>query len=250
MNQIARVVNVFSTPYEAWSYRQSPDEEALSLCQKGYSLAESFTTKDKLLEEVSNNVQAAARMLREGADNALERHIDKALSASSEYRDLRNLMPSNVPQALSAYQAEFSEADLSAADSAIKAIGVTMPNGQFLFHGGSWPLGVQTFTTTRPFSTSFCPQVARRNAEWKSKAYDAGRMDLMVVHVIQPQTKAYAYSRDGDLGNEKEVVFATGAQLTLTRETHIADVTASKVGPHSETLKRTVPAYLLEIDIS
>ena len=84
MNQIARVVNVFSTPYEAWSYRQSTDEEALSLCQKGYSLAESFTTKDKLLEEVSNHVQAAARMLREGADNALERHIDKALSASSE----------------------------------------------------------------------------------------------------------------------------------------------------------------------
>lgn len=26
MNQIARVVNVFSTPYEAWSYRQSTDE--------------------------------------------------------------------------------------------------------------------------------------------------------------------------------------------------------------------------------
>jgi hypothetical protein len=75
-------------------------------------------------------------------------------------------------------------------------------------------------------------------------------MDLMVVHVIQPQTKAYAYSRDGDHGNEKEVVFATGAQLTLTRETHIADVTAYKVGPCYETLKRTVPAYLVEIDIS
>jgi len=247
----AVVVNVFATPYEVWTRRKTTTEEALDLHKSnGLSLIEAFEVKDKLIDVVSTHTDAATRMLREGADNGLECHIDDALDTSAEYRSLRDLMPPDVPEALNSYQGEFSEDSLALADAAIKAHGVEIAEGQFLFHGGHWPSDSSTFKTSRPFSTSFCPQVALRNAEWKGKAYDAGRVDLMVVRVTQPKTKAYAYSREGNHGNEKEVVFASGAQLTRVRETHIADVAAYRMTSDLQEKKKVVPAYLVEIEIS
>jgi len=247
----AAAVNVFATPYEVWTRRRTTTEEMLDLHKnKGLSLIEAFEVKDKLTEVVSTHTEAAIRMLRVGADNGLERHIDNALDTSAEYRDLRDLMPPDVPEALSSYQGEFSEDNLPLADEAIKAHGVEIAEGQFLFHGGHWPGDRSSFNTSRPFSTSFCPQVALRNAEWKGKAYDAGRVDLMVVRVTQPKTKAYAYSREGNHGNEKEVVFASGAQLTRVRETHIVNITAYKITSDLQQKKKTVPAYLVEVEVS
>jgi hypothetical protein len=247
----AAVVNVFATPYEVWTRRKTTIEEALDLHNNaGLSIIEALEVKDKLTEVVATPAEAATRMLRVGADNGLERHIDDALDTSAEYRHLRDLMPLDVSEALSSYQGEFSEDSLTLADEAIKAHGVEIAEGQFLFHGGQWPSDSLTSNTSRPFSTSFCPQVALRNAEWKGKAYDAGRVDLMVVRVTQPKTKAYAYSREGNHGNEKEVVFASGAQLTRVRETHIADITAYKVNSGLQQEKKVVPAYLVEVEIS
>jgi hypothetical protein len=251
MGSKAGVVNVFATPYEDWSKRRTTPEEALDLVKnKGLSFIEALQVNDKLIEVVSTHIQAATRMLRQRADNGLEGHIDRALDASAEYRALRDLMPQDVPEALSSYQGEFSGHNWAMADEAIKAHGTEIAEGQFLFHGGHWASDNPTLTTSRPFSTSFCPQVALRNAEWQGKAYDAGRLDLMVVCVTQPKTKAYAYSRDGDHGNEKEVVFASGAELTRVRETHIADIPVSKATSGIQTEETVVPAYVVEVEIS
>ncbi|WP_217425228.1 hypothetical protein [Pandoraea cepalis] len=244
-------MNVFATPYEVWSKRDTTTEEALDLVtNKGLSFIDAFQVNDRLIEVISTHTEAATRMLRQRADNGLEGHIDRALDASAEYRALRDLMPQDVPEALCSYQGEFPKHDWVMADEAIKAHGVEIAEGQFFFHGGRWACGSPTLTTSRPFSTSFCPQVALRNAEWKGKAYDAGRVDLMVVRVTQSKTKAYAYSREGNHGNEKEVVFASGAQLTRMREIHIAAIPVSKVtsGIHRE--EKVVPAYVVEVEIS
>lgn len=251
MGKKAAVVNVFDTPYEVWTRRKTTIEEAIDLHKNnGLSMIEALEVRDKLIEVVSTHIGAATRMLRERADNGLEFHIDNALDRSAEYRDLRDLMPPNVPEALSSYQSEFSEDGLALADEAIKSHGVEIAEGQFLFHGGYWASNSPTLTTSRPFSTSFCPQVALRNAEWKGKAYDAGRLDLMVVYVTQPETKAYVYSQEGNHGNEKEVVFASGAKLTRVRETHIADLRVSKVTTGLRQEYKVVPAYLVEVEIS
>lgn len=251
MGSDAGVVNVFAKPYQVWSKRDSTLEEASDLVKnKGLSVIEALQVNDKLIEEVSTHTEAAIRMLRERADNGLEFHIDRALDTSAEYRGLRNLMPQGVPDGLSAYQGEFSEQDWAIADEAIKAHGVEAADGQCLFHGGHWAVDSPTITTSRPFSTSFCPQVALRNAEWNGKAYDAGRVDLMVVCVKQPKTKAYVYSREGNHGNEKEVVFASGARLTRVRETHITDMPVRKVTSGFQQEKKVVPAYLIEVEIS
>ncbi|MDR5833323.1 hypothetical protein [Caballeronia sp. LZ034LL] len=251
MRTKAGVVNVFATPYEDWSKRDTTTEEALDLARnKGLSLIEALQVNDKLIETVSTHTEAATRMLRLRVDNGLEGHIDRALDASAEYCYLLDSMPQNVPEALSSYQGEFSDHDWAMADVAIRAHGVEIVEGQLLFHGGRWASDTPTLITSRPFSTSFCPQVALRNAEWRGKAYDAGRVDLMVVCVTQPKTKAYVYSREGDHGNEKEVVFASGARLTRVREKYISDILVSKVTSGTQTKEKVVPAYLVEVAIS
>lgn len=247
----ASVVNVLATPFENWLRRQTNAEEALDLVNnKGVHYSEALYIKDKLINVVSTHTEAAAHMLRQRADNSLESHIDMALDANPEYHDLRALMPEDAPDALNSYQRNFSECDWALADEAIKVHGVEMAEGQYLFHGGHWASDGPTLATTRPFSTSFCPQVALRNAEWRGKAYDADRIDILVTCVTQPKTKAYTYSLEGEHGNEKEVVFASGAQLTLVRETFITDVPVSKFTSDCQTLKKIVPGYVVEVEIS
>jgi hypothetical protein len=77
-------------------------------------------------------------MLRIRADNGLEFHIDRALDDSPEYRNLRELMPQDVPPPLSQYQSSYPEYDKEMVDEAINTHGVKIADGQFLFHGGEW----------------------------------------------------------------------------------------------------------------
>lgn len=245
------VVNVFTKPYEHWSKRDAALDEALDLINRhGLHPSKALRVNDKLLDVIATPIEAAAYMLRKRADNGIEFHIDRALDSSSEYRDLQALMPQETPAELSAYQSTFPEYDMAATNAAINAHGAALADGQYLFHGGFWPGDEASFTTSRPFSTSFCPQVALRNADWNGKAYDNGRVDLMVVRVTKPNTKAFAYSRKGDHGHEKEVVFASGARLTRVRETHIADIPVYKVTSGLRTDEKIAPAYITEVEIS
>lgn len=251
MDRKVDVVDVFSPPYEVWSNRETSHEEALDLFKnQGVDPIAAFRAKDKLIERVSTPFEAASRMLRERADKELDRHIEDALKASDNYRHLRSLMPQDVPEALNSYQGEFPHYDCTEVDNAINSHGVEIAGGQCLFHGGLWSSVTPNVTTSRPFSTSFCPQVALRNAQWGGKAYDAGRLDLMVVRVKDPKTKAYVYSLEGDHGHEKEVLFASGAELALVSETHIADIPVSKVDSNLREEKKDIPVYVVEIEIS
>lgn len=86
-----------------------------------------------------------------------------------------------------------------------------------MFHAGAaqWQ---PSFVTTRPLSTSFCPDVALRNAEHKGKAYHNGRIDLFVLQAHQPATAVFVFRRERtNLGHENEVLFAAGAQVVVTR---------------------------------
>jgi len=244
------VVNVFDKPYRVWSRRKTTTEEALELVRKeGLSLIEALEVNHELMEEVSTHTQAASRMLRVLADNGLEGHVDRALDSSSEYHYLCEQMPREVPAALDAYQGMFPEYDQFEVNEAINTYGVKIAENQVLFHGGQWPTTGSTFVTSRPFSTSFCPQVALRNAEWRGKAYDAGRVDLMVVRVTSLATKGYVYSREGSRGNEKEIVFASGGQLKHVRETHIADIKVRKIASGIREVEKIVPAYMVEVEM-
>jgi hypothetical protein len=156
-------------------------------------------------------------------------------------------MPSATPPAIATYQKKLAEANLPFVSIEIDQFGDLLSPGQCLFHGGLWPGGT-TFKTIRPLSTTFCPQVALSNALWNGKAYNSGRIDLFVLRATNPTTKVFVFKQKGtNLGHEKEVLFAGGAQLTLVLDTPIqANFPVSK--PNAP--KKMVPVHVLEIEIS
>ncbi|HAS0829228.1 TPA: hypothetical protein I3313_004251, partial [Enterobacter hormaechei subsp. hoffmannii] len=76
-----------------------------------------------------------------------------------------------------------------------------------------------TFVTDRVLSTSFCPKVALNNGEWRGKAWDANRLDLIVIKTNATKTKAFVYDKElAGHGHELEVLFAKGATLKFISE--------------------------------
>lgn len=243
---ILPLVNVFMPPYEKWSTRQRTQQESLDFYKEnGYFLP---FVNDKLQEKISTPFEAACYMARKGADNALEHHIDAQLDNSSEYRIWRQCMPSKTPDAIRRFQQEYPSFDQFDVDSEINRNTNLLSDGQFLFHGGLWPSCTARIKLNKPFSTSFCPQVALRNAEWRGKAYDSGQIDLFVLRVVSAKTNVFVYRRKGTrMGNEKEVLFSSGAELTLVNRTLIReDYLAAKY----QCPERRIPIYVIEVDIS
>lgn len=243
-----KIINVFSTPFESWSYRKATVQESTERYKEtGYLSSE---IKDRLERRIGSAFDAATYMIEKRVDNALEHFIDSALANDAAFTALRYQMPSQTPAALNDYQSSYPEYNRVAVDQAINQFGAYLADGQYLIHGGLWFSGEDSFTTDRPLSTTFCPQIALRNAEWRGKAYDANRVELMVIRVTKPKTKAYLFGAEGEFKHEKEAVFASGAQLRRLREHYIMDIKVSKVTKELNTVEKTVPAFVTEVELS
>lgn len=241
------IVDVFENPYESWTCRKASQEEMMAV----YRATGKFEThiKDKLIAKIKNHLDAAKHMAKRGSDNGLENFIDRYLDNSVNYKELRRAMPSKTPKVLFDYQQKYPNYSVTEVDKEINSIGHTLSEGQYLFHGGAWLNGASNqFKLTAPLSTSFCPQVALRNAEWRGKAYDNNKIELFVLHTVNPITNVFAFPRkNASMGNEKEILFASGATL-IRRATHLIrdDYQAGKY----EHKDKKIPIYVVEVDIS
>lgn len=241
------IVNVFKTPYEVWTTRAPTMDEVK---QAGRML---HSVNDKLLYTLNNHLDAAKHMLIKGADNALAHFIEDYLNESADLKKLRSAMPSKTPASISTYQQQYPQCNLLQVNNDIGIHGIKLDEENVLFHGGFWPPAWGTsYKTDKPLSTTFCPQVALRNAEHNGKAYDAGEIHLLVLKVVNPKTKAFIFRQNGtNLGHEKEVLFSSGAILTLRSKTLIKnDYRVAKSNGTSDSLIKEVPAYVVEIYIS
>lgn len=241
------LVNVFSTPYEAWTTRNATLEEMhVHIREHGHVLP---FVNDTLKARISNHFDAAIYMSNNVADNGLENFIDSYLDRDASYRTLRQAMPPKTPAALFDFQQRYPNFSALDVDREINNIGHTLSEGQCLFHGGLWANNLEnTVTLTSPFSTSLCPQVALRNAEWRGKAYDAGQIDLFVLRAEDPRTNVFSFRRKGaKMGNEKEVLFASGAKLTLQRRTLVGN--NFSVGKYNHSSKN-IPIFVIEVGVS
>lgn len=243
-----KIINVFSTPFESWLYRKATQQEMMEHYKEmGFFSSE---IKDRLERRIGSAFEAADHMIRKRVDNVLEGFIDCALANDVAFNALRHQMPSPTPAALDDYQSSYPHYDRVAVDQAINQFGVFLADGQYLIHGGRWFSDGDSFTTDRPLSTTFCPQIALRSAEWRGKAYDANRVELMVIRVTQPRTKAYLFGPEGELKHEKEAVFASGAHLKRLREHFIMDLKVYKVTNGLNTVEKVVPAFVTEVELS
>lgn len=245
------LINICPFPYEVWSTREASQNEMMEHYKKnGYF---SNMINDELKYIVTNPLDSAKHIATVAVDNRLSQLINDALDNDKNYRSLRNTMPSQTPAELFKYQKEYPHYNPLKVDTEINNVGCTLSEGQFLFHGGRW-LGSHTneFVTERPLSTTFCPQIALRNAEFRGKAYDNDRIDILVLKVENPVTNVFAFRRKGtNMGHENEILFASGAKLHLYQEHLIREnYKVEKASQGLDIIEKEVPIYVLEVGIS
>lgn len=244
------LVRPFDRPYEAWSQREATQEEAIASMAAGNI---SLWVNETLIARITNECEAAEHMARQAIDNGLECHIDRALAADIGFRQWLRAMPDAMPPALDDYQQSYPPDDFGPADCAIHAHGAALSQGQLLFHGGFLcfpPHG--TLVMTRPLSTTFCPQVALRSAEWMGKAYNAGQVDLYLLRVASPNTKAFVFDPQGlsEKRHEKEVLFSSGTTLILRSRREVrGNYEVWRMTENFHLSSKKVPIYLCEVDL-
>lgn len=234
------LVDTFATPYITWETRPATPEEM-------YQNQSLDPIKLHELFRIDSALSAAIYAASNEVDNRLTRHVQDALNNSVDYRSWQNTMPSCTPPEIARYQNDYENSDYNAVSQEIEQYGSLLSPGQSLFHGGHWK-GGRSHVIERPLSTSLCPQVALLNALHKGKAYDAGRLDLLMLRAAAPQSKVFAFKNKGaNLSHESEVLVNRGAQLTLIATT---PVQPDRLVVKFNAPNKRIPVYVLEVEVS
>jgi len=235
-----KVIDPFEAPYLFYS---KPENELMSLVAQrtGHRL------RGSLVATVRNAYDAACLIAEHGYDVGLAHHIEEMLRKSGDYSSWKRAMPNKTPPAIRIYKKQYDKRIDAEVTNEIDACGASIPVGQYLFHGGHWPASMMTMDTKRPLSSSFLPEVAFQNAIHNGKSYHSRRIDLWVMHFLEPGIKAYVFNGRGALANEKEVLLAAGIRLTLTSHKRIkADYPVGL----DETTTMNVPVNVLNVEVS
>lgn len=151
--------------------------------------------------------------------NILPRMIYEKLSSLLSYKSALQQMPNlSSVKGLSDYRKRFPNYNTSLVNNELHQYGVHLSSGQILFHGGIYPKDVdnapmQSFITDRPLSTTLCAQVASVHSNYHQPN------ELWIIRVASNSTtKAFVFNNDTRQthGHETEVLFATGAKVTLS----------------------------------
>lgn len=199
---------------------------------------------------LSSIFDAARVMAYWGANGEIANHIERNLEDSEEFKNWLKKMPSKTPKTLSDYQRRYSGQTINfeKVNEEIIQNGILLPHDQVLFHGGHWNSLPEMLNTTRPLATTFCPQVAMREAEHRAKSYDQNYIDLIMIRLDNPITRAFIFKHNGtSMGHEKEVLFATGAKITITNRTLMRNNYPAGKYDHPE---KPIKSYLVEATLS
>lgn len=206
-------VSVFEcAPLDLYRYRNAVPEDGVESMMLG-SVPESLLTTIKSSEEAA---RALFTYAYDGAGSRINRHIDMFLEDSRQYQSWQSAMPIQTPPAIRRYQKEYPLSAYTEVDEAINHHGVVMPVGQKLFHGGVLLNRQMKFLSSRPFSTSLCPNRAYANSLHTGKAFNSGVLSLYVITVKSDRAKAFVYAKsDPELGYELEVLFQSGTNIQI-----------------------------------
>lgn len=244
------LLNIFERPFEKWeNKRDITYEEAREYCPENPMSAVLYGIPQKKTYTIVSHFDYASYMASIKADNEVENFVDNYLDNSSIFKEWRTCMPIQTPKALSDYQRKYPNYNQEMVDNEINKINCVLSEGQTLIHAGLWHCPNNECITDRPLSTTFCAQVALRNAEHKNKAFRNGRIDIMVLTVKNPKTCVFVFRQKGtDKGHEKEVLFGSGAKLRKISEKLVSNYTLCE-GLDKSSCKN-IPIYVLEVEIS
>lgn len=241
------LVNPFYPPYIEWNTRDPTQEEMLEAIRQGLQMPHSINISPR--ETLTDHRGVGEFMLNEVVNNRLELYIDDFLRSSVDFNNNISMMPQNDPEFINVYKHSYPYCNFEKVSEDIDNFGAFLADGQGLFHGGYIKEEVGgTFVLGRPLSTSFCAQVALRNADWNGKAYDQGEIHLIVLKMVNAQTKAYFFSLDGELGNEKEVLLASGLKCKVISKNLIREDYPTYKMDGLNPVRKEVAAYLIEVE--
>lgn len=226
------LINQFHTPHQTININ-TPDDAVIYLLNKNRDIAERKILENYIKESLVNNL--------------------------SDYKTARDMMNSRTPRILSSYQNHYStKINMTKVDKAITTASNNnfLSDNQILFHGGQILNNInvgESFTTSRPLSTSLCPKKALHNGEHLGKYYNYNCVNLIILTVKNIQQPAFIFRISGtNKGDEKEVLIHSGAILKVVNKTLI-NSNYSVWGYDSNrgySLEKQLPAYLIEADIS
>ena len=87
-------------------------------------------------------------------------------------------MPETTPKPIAEYQGDTYCCDLKAVSEAIRL-------------SGEYKYGAM-FETTRPLSTTLCPNIAMGVPQWHDRAYRNNAIELFVLRVSEPHSKVFS----------------------------------------------------------
>lgn len=246
------IINPFGSPYEVWQTRELTLLERLDMRQQKVWKPH-LSIKVKIDKIIRSAMDAAEFLAADQQEHRLDRFVVKYLDSCNEYSSWLSHMPKPIPEALLEYQNSYRLSDLDIVNELVELHGLSIPNGQILFHGGVWPTDFSGKYSTelvidRVLSTSFCPKVALNNGEWMGKAWDAGRLDLLLINLKSSTIKAFIFDKDlpGN-GNELEVLFAKGAKLKLKS---IKKINNRRVVNKYNCKSKKIHTHILSVDLS
>ncbi|AVG75455.1 hypothetical protein [Pantoea ananatis] len=249
-------VDPFSSPFELWETREPTAAERDELLKRR-EWKPFYEIKVGIQARINSALDAAKETVANKEDNRISHHTISYIKNSHEYAAWRSYMPKRTPSELVNYQESYPPKDFDIINRLVSRHGIIVPEGQTFFHGGVWPSDengnpLNSISTKRVLSTSFCPKVALNNSEWQGKAYEAGRIDLMVITAKKMTKKAFIFPIDeGTKGHELEVLFEEGAQLNLISNSMVNSCyKVSKCIDKSGTMSKKITANVLEIEIN
>lgn len=254
--KILPLVNIFQNGFEVWETRQPTPDEIIKNIQAKLPINEIHQEiKTQLIQTIQTPEDAIKYCLeKNGYCNTFENFIDDELKKSPTIQQWLSLMPITIPPNLLQYKTNYPEFDPSGVQEEIALINCYLSTNQQLIRAGEidlWNIG-ESLVTNTPLSTSFCPQIALRNVNHGAKAYNYGRIDIMLINVVDSSTHVFFYNPKQEMGHEKEVLVSAGAKLTLKKRTvlknehtvHKYDLTQT-----SSEQSKNVPVYLVEINL-
>ena len=185
--------------------------------QRDIQIAEFNGEKLPMPLQATDPVDLVETLTNDIADNRLPNALHDFLGQSKEYNEWKKSMPflKDVPN-IHKYKNVHLNYDQVKVDGEIRSCGAFLPEGQVLYHGGTWPEtdflpnSGEQYELTRPFSTTLCPQVAAVHAchhkpkcIWVIKVESATRTPVFVFN-----------NKAQNLSHETEVLFASGAIIT------------------------------------
>ncbi|EIP0122539.1 DUF4885 domain-containing protein [Vibrio sp. B513a] len=166
---------------------------------------------------ISNHKDFLLHTIKNYSRSGIVFRFREALPKSSSFQKIKQLTPKlkDVPE-VNKYRNTPENASLSDVDSEVFEYGFPVESGQVLYHGGSQEISSKLITT-RPLSTTYCPEVALWHADndYRSKGKDNPKPVVWILEIAPCCNKKAVVFRKGgsNMENEYEVLFGSGLEI-------------------------------------